>query len=47
MGMTYLVYGIARSAVLAVIERGDEESDEIDERPHLAIHEMEERQQKS
>jgi len=47
MGMTYLVYGIARGAVLAIIERGDEESDEIDERPQLVVHEMEERQQKS
>ncbi len=47
MGITYVAYGIARGAVLAIIERGDEESDEIDERPHLAIHEMEERKQKS
>jgi CDP-diacylglycerol--serine O-phosphatidyltransferase len=47
MGMTYLVYGMARGAVVAIMERGDEESDEIDERPQLVIHEMEERQQKS
>ena len=47
MGMTYLVYGMARGAVVAIMERGDEESDGIDERPQLVVHEMEEQQRKS
>lgn len=47
MGITYVAYGMARGAVLAVVERGDEESNEIDERPQLVIHETDERQRKS
>ena len=47
MGITYVAYGMARGAVLAIVERGDEESDEIDEHPQLVIREMEERQRKS
>jgi phosphatidylserine synthase len=47
MGMTYLVYGIARGAVLAIGDRGDEESTEIDEHPQLVVHELEARQRKS
>ncbi len=47
MGITYVTYGMARGAVLAIIERGDEENEEIDERPRLVIQEMEERQRES
>jgi hypothetical protein len=47
MGITYVTYGMARGAVLAIIERGDEENEEIDERPRLVIQEMEERERKS
>ena len=42
LGITYVAYGLARGAVLAFVERGDEEEDAEDQ-PRLVVHDLEER----
>ncbi len=46
LGITYVAYGLGRGAVLAFVERGDDEAEESEDQPRLVVHDLEDRHRK-
>ena len=46
LAIAYVSYGLGRGAVLAFIERGEEDIEEVEGQPQLIVHEADDRQRK-